>query len=60
MDHMNRICPIVTGTQETLLLVVVELATTKVFIQRAFSLLGMRLDQNPIVDKFRMVGCDQQ
>jgi len=57
---MKRIRPIVTGTQETLLLVVVELATTKVLIQRAFSLLGMRFDQNPIVDESRMIGRDQQ
>jgi len=31
--EMKRIRPIVTGTQETLLLVVIELATTKVLIQ---------------------------
>jgi len=31
-DEMKCIRPIVTGTQETLLLVVIELATTKVLI----------------------------
>jgi len=44
----------------TFLSAAVELATTEVVLQRAPALLGMRLDQNPILGESRMTGTDQK
>jgi len=50
----------VTGTQTTFLTAAAELATTKVVLQQAFALLGMRLDQHPVLGEPRMTGADQK
>jgi len=59
-NNVNAIRPIMTGVQVAPLSTAVELATTKVLIQCAPTLLRMRLDQNPIVGKRGVTGRDQE
>jgi len=60
MNDRNFVHPIVIGIQITSLTVVAKLATTKVLIQRASTLLRMSLNQNSILRKRWMIRQDQE
>jgi len=59
-NEMNVILPIMIGAEIAALFIIIELATTKVFLQRVSALLRMRPNQNAVVRKLRMIRIHQE
>ena len=58
-NAMNVIIPIMFSSEVAFLLIIIELAMTKVFLQRVLTLLRMRANQNAVIRKLRMIRIHQ-
>jgi len=59
-NEMNVIFPIMIGAKIAALFIIIELATTKVFLQPVSASLRMRPNQNSVVRKLRMMRVHQE
>jgi len=58
-NAMNVVISIMFSSEIAFLFIIIELATTKVFLQRVLTLLRMRANQNAVVRKLRMMRIHQ-